>query len=74
MDEQLNTMDTNILPCPFCGGTATAFEVESGQDFTPWYDWQVECDQCQCASPEVIASSPDGARLNAINAWNRRVP
>lgn len=58
-------METNLLPCPFCGGEAKAFYCEESGTF------DVQCQVCG-AIPYTgyrrSGMSPD----EVIEAWNRR--
>jgi Lar family restriction alleviation protein len=57
----LTRPDPTLLPCPFCGGSATA-DSQFGRE------WWVECDDCQASTGGAEAN-----RADAIAAWNRRV-
>jgi Lar family restriction alleviation protein len=57
--------ETTLLPCPFCGGEAKAYGVES-LAFPSMKLCRVSCDGCH-ASTSNHASRPD-----AIAAWNTR--
>ena len=59
-------MSEKLLPCPFCGGEASA---EQCVRVDYYGDWVVGCDNEQCrAKPEVLAA----IKSAAIAAWNRR--
>ena len=61
-------MSEKLLPCPFCGGEASA---EQCVRVDYYGDWVVGCDNEQCcAKPEVLAA----IKSAAIAAWNRRTP
>jgi hypothetical protein len=61
-------MSEKLLPCPFCGGEASA---EQCVRVDYYGDWVVGCDNEQCcAKPEVLAA----IKSAAIAAWNRRNP
>lgn len=56
-----------LLPCPFCGGTASYVHVK--MMYVPKFlEFRVECSQCH-------ASIPATAKTKALAAekWNRRV-
>lgn len=61
-----------LLPCPFCGGTAMAAEVEQ-IEHCGWVG-RIECGDCDAVlSNAYSASSPGRAGNDANDAWNRRV-
>lgn len=52
--------DIELLPCPFCGSSATTDEWSN--DSYPYHEVLVNCDSCS-------------ARTNSVEEWNtRRVP
>jgi len=51
--------NTNLLPCPFCGGKADS-RCTAGPD----PDWFVECTECFASAPVFNEDKLDG--------WNRR--
>ena len=57
--------DTDLLPCPFCGGTASTW---MGIDkYNNKCVWGVDCDICDCS-----LTGPYDTKDEAIEAWNRR--
>lgn len=63
--------DTEILPCPFCGGAATVEEVE--EKSTPnGVRFSVGCasDEADCMGYQSLTTFP--RRSDAIVAWNKR--
>lgn len=50
--------ETELLPCPFCGGEASAFRV------IEW--WSVSCSVCECHTALHWPKS------KAIARWNTR--
>lgn len=60
----------DLKPCPFCGGTAFAYEVKPHQHFLSEFGEYggggfVECTGCSCGVSEKT-------KEEAIEAWNRR--
>lgn len=57
MDERPDINESDLLPCPFCGGDAGIAEgsKKGGQ---PWF--YVECDNCH-------------ATAESVEDWNRRI-
>lgn len=61
-----------ILPCPFCGGTAS---VEEFSNAHVGVSYSVGCDtdgDGTCYGYQSLTSFD--RRSNAINAWNKRAP
>jgi Lar family restriction alleviation protein len=58
---------SELLPCPFCGGTETTPSF-SGLTKDAWA--YVCCDDCEACGPWV--ESGDGAKDRMEAAWNRR--
>jgi len=56
--------DADLLPCPFCGGSATVDHDDNG------WNW-VECSNCG-ASTNAKVSAMDDCRPLLVEAWNRR--
>lgn len=70
-------MSTELLPCPFCGGTpaVTTRDVEPQND--PWYGKRMETFVlCECGACLFDDSFHEGFITDhaAIGAWNRRAP
>ncbi len=53
---------SDLLPCPFCGGEASAI--------APKGDWLVQCKSCYSCS----GSYRETDLLKTIAAWNTRAP
>ncbi len=54
-------METELLPCPFCGGeNAYLWEIVAG--------WNVVCDNADCA----VQGPVDFGESGAIAKWNTR--
>lgn len=56
--------DTELLPCPFCGGAAKLFHDTSSDDERNWV-FVVECADWTCTDARKT-------KAEAIAAWNRR--
>ena len=63
--EQPNT----LLKCPFCGGEA---KLMTSAFFS--HDALVVCKKCGSRTLTHTSSSHEDAKMNAIQAWNRRRP
>ncbi len=64
------SVNTKLLNCPFCGGTAS---VQVGSEgLGPDHIW-VECDVCNARSRDLEADFEYAARDLVIEAWNKRV-
>lgn len=70
-------METNLLPCPFCGGEAESYSYEAERDIfdphslgyvdTEYYDvWGCWCKECEAMVPEKRTEA------EAVIAWNTR--
>ena len=60
--------DTEIKPCPFCGGVdIDYFDTDFGRDNEP-YSYVIRCKDCNA---NVYAKGGD--LDDAIELWNRRV-
>lgn len=57
----MTTKRPNLLPCPFCGGSAALWRED--RDENPF---NVRCDDCECRTDCYHAPR------DAIAAWNRR--
>ena len=73
MDEIGITNETELKPCPFCGGSADLFERYSATKRSNYV--QVRC--CECGAqggPYKYRTEARAkrARKLAINNWNRR--
>lgn len=64
MNEEANTKGElpELSPCPFCGARESA--VVDSDDRITHYVW---CMTCEASGPR------EGGRLDAVEAWNRRV-
>lgn len=61
--------DTDLLPCPFCGGAAKLFH-DTSSDYERQWTWGVICENDdECIGGGGYFAAKDGA----IAAWNRRV-
>jgi hypothetical protein len=65
-------MNTEALPCPFCGGAGIVkdYYMSQGKGETTWY-WYVECENggdCPCGPVTWHVSTRD----EAIAKWNTR--
>lgn len=63
-------VNNGLKPCPFCGGTAFAYEVQPHQHFLSEFGEYggggfVECTGCSCG----VSGKQ---KKEAIEAWNRR--
>ena len=56
--------ENELKPCPFCGGEPKTCRSEGGA--------YVECKICGNRSVEVPLSEDYAAKMEAIEAWNRR--
>ncbi len=61
-------MSEKPLPCPFCGGRASATHPISicGNSFCVGDSYQVRCNDCMARGPYF------NSKESAIAAWNRR--
>lgn len=57
----------DIKPCPFCGGAGKV--VETAVYLSKWR-FLVRCEYSRCGAD----GPPETCTLNAIEAWNKRVP
>ena len=60
---------TELRKCPFCGGEATASEIQDTwqNDTRHWY---ILCDECSCC---LGGYGEFTTEEEAIEAWNKRV-
>jgi hypothetical protein len=65
----MNQLDANrlLLPCPFCGGKATALKMRAG---TGKLYWTVGCETTLCRGGHSATAGPDLEK--EIIAWNKR--
>ncbi len=64
-----------ILPCPFCGHSASVEEIEHGVGTTGGTSFSVGCDSTDeesCMGYQSLTQF--NTRKAAITAWNKRVP
>lgn len=66
----MNVKDTELLPCPFCGGKAKL--IVNIQSFQPYA--LVQCENCSVETKKVMQSVDYCATDEAAKLWNRRVP
>lgn len=57
------TIDAEIKPCPFCGGSAKAVQTK---DRSGW--WYGECTSSPCFARQLASQTKD----EAIAMWNKR--
>ena len=77
-------IEKELLPCPFCGNEDIEFALYHPQyygapDMAYWCYWGINCTECG-ANFELGADSDDPndpgwekARIEIVEAWNRRV-
>lgn len=58
--------ETELLPCPFCGGKAHFDHDDNG------WNW-IECGKCQC-STNARTHAIDDCKPLLSEQWNKRVP
>lgn len=69
MDILVTTTGLDVLPCPFCGGSASVEEYDSASN----YAFSVGCDNTEEAHCYGYQSLTTFARRSdAIRAWNKR--
>lgn len=70
------TEPTELLPCPFCGGTPTTIERPDNSDGTQFF-YAIAC-YCgrysACAHKMAVRKTPEIAKADAVAAWNTRTP
>lgn len=60
--------DTELLPCPFCGGKAKL--IINMQAFEPFV--MVRCENCGAKTKKIMQSVDYCAADEAVKIWNRR--
>ena len=60
--------DVSLLPCPFCGATASLLECTSDRTGEPDGMWFIRCDPCDM----VRSQCWDKPKVEVIAAWNAR--
>lgn len=63
--------ETELLPCPFCGGQAI-LKCITDVSAPAADDWWVSCIGCRVERPSTRKSEIVHSRDEAIAAWNRR--
>lgn len=59
--------EEELKPCPFCGGEAKIYDGD-----TPFNDIGCGKDDCPCQIASFFEYEKDGAKEEAIKAWNTR--
>lgn len=62
--------DTELLPCPFCGGAAKLYEQASHTD--EMHDAWVQCATCHIETDVASDFEPYYARVVVTRKWNKR--
>ena len=65
---------TNMLPCPFCGGSPTTIVRPDNIDGTQFF-FAIACycgRHSACAHKMAVRKTPEIAKADAIAAWNTR--
>lgn len=65
----MNVKDTELLPCPFCGGKARL--ITNIQSFQPYA--LVQCENCSAKTKKVMQSIDYCATDEAAKLWNLRM-
>lgn len=68
------TQPDELLPCPFCGGSADVYE-HTGRIMSGHYTARGECDSCEEVKGALgYGITKDEAYTNAAKLWNTRTP
>ena len=67
------TIEIDLLPCPFCGGTATQREWYSPDGNASYPGWRVQCTDCQANVATNRRDQGKNYALIAVVEWNQRV-
>ena len=64
---------SELLPCPFCGGTDLDWTAEAADAVT--FYGQIECHTCEAIMhSEECWGSEEDAEIDVKDKWNRRAP
>ena len=58
----------DLFSCPFCGGNASVYEVETETDGKSFSGFVVACEECGISTPV------SNDELKVIDCWNNRAP
>ena len=58
-------MQTELKPCPFCGGEAKLYDLMCDDDKADWVEWYIECTACHNHTDD------DMSKTFVIEVWNK---